>query len=185
MPVAVARKIEHRLALEGLDLDIQVRPVALTAEQVAEFNLPRVPIKETEQRAGRFEERHGEGAVELDALEALHPGLLRRILISEIERYHDGSLPSRANEMADETEAELNEITASVHDEHRAEIEALGASYAEMIARHAAEVGEWSRGAETIYESITERLEEEAPDLDEIEWPEPGEGNEELRSALR
>jgi hypothetical protein len=49
--------------------------------------LPRIPIKETEKRSEAFEQRHGEGATELDALEALHPGVLARILEQEIGRY--------------------------------------------------------------------------------------------------
>lgn len=41
MPVAVARKIEHRLYLKQLDLDIQVRQIALTADQCERYRLPR------------------------------------------------------------------------------------------------------------------------------------------------
>jgi hypothetical protein len=74
MPVAMARKIEHNLRTNAPDLDIQVRVVLLTKEQCEEYRLPRSPIKESERRAARFEERFGEGTTELDALEALHPG---------------------------------------------------------------------------------------------------------------
>jgi hypothetical protein len=56
MPVAVARKIEHTLYKDALNnLDIQVRPVVLTAEQCVQCRLPRTPIKETETRAATFE----------------------------------------------------------------------------------------------------------------------------------
>jgi hypothetical protein len=73
MPISVARKIEL-FARQGDDgLDIQLRPLVLTPEQVAEYDPPRIPIKDTDARKGRFEARHGDGAVELDALEALHP----------------------------------------------------------------------------------------------------------------
>src|SRR5262249_42167557 len=47
MPVAVARKIEFILRRDGLDLDIQLRPIALTCEQCLDYELPRTPIKET------------------------------------------------------------------------------------------------------------------------------------------
>jgi hypothetical protein len=40
--------------------------------------------------------KYGEGATELDALEALYPGVLRQILVGEIERYIDAGLDSRA-----------------------------------------------------------------------------------------
>ena len=97
MPVAVARKIEFLLQElhQGIDLDIQVRPVVLTAQQCEEYALPRTPIKETEKRGEAFEQRYGEGATELDALEALHPGVLARILEREIDRYYDATLARR------------------------------------------------------------------------------------------
>ncbi len=80
MPVAVARKIEHVLHTGRHDLKIQVRPIVLTLDQCERYRLPRKPIKDTERRAEVFEARFGEGATELDALEALHPGELARIL---------------------------------------------------------------------------------------------------------
>jgi hypothetical protein len=99
MPVACARKIEHRLRTDHLDLDIEVRPVALTYDQCRQYRLPRTPIKESELRADLFEKRFGEGATELDALEALHPGALRRILVDEIARYYDRSLNARVEKL--------------------------------------------------------------------------------------
>ena len=79
MPVAVARKIEFEIRSNDLDIDIQVRPIILTHKQCKKYRLPRTPIKETERRAAHFEARFGEGATELDALEALHPGELHGI----------------------------------------------------------------------------------------------------------
>ena len=96
MPLAVARKVEFLLRKEGHDLDIQVRPIALTYEQCNEYRLPRTPIKKSERRAAKFEERFGEGATELDALEALRPGELARILEREIARYYDDDLGARS-----------------------------------------------------------------------------------------
>src|SRR5829696_1873242 len=111
MPVAVARKIEHRLYVEGLHhLNIQVRPLVLTAQQCVVYALPRTPIKETERRGARFEERNGEGATELDALEALHSGALQRILSREIERYHDAGLAHRIREAAGPLGARIADI---------------------------------------------------------------------------
>jgi hypothetical protein len=96
MPVAVARKIEHELAVRELDLDIQVIPLALTRQQCIDLKLPRIPIKDSDRGKGRFEERHGEGATELDALEALHPGQLRQLILTELRRYYDDTLGDRA-----------------------------------------------------------------------------------------
>ncbi len=81
MPLACARKIEFTARSEGHDgLDIQVRPIALTEEQCRQYRLPRTPIKASETRREMFEQRFGAGATELDALEALHPGELARLL---------------------------------------------------------------------------------------------------------
>jgi hypothetical protein len=94
MPVAVARKIEWILSKDDLDLDIQLIPLALTKQQCIDLELPRAPIKETDRGKGKFEERHGEGATELDALEALHPGLLRQLILTEVQqlpRRHDAT----------------------------------------------------------------------------------------------
>jgi hypothetical protein len=65
--------------------------------------IPRTPLKETEPRKEGWEERHGEGANELDALEALHPGELGRMLVEEIERYYDDDL----QDQIDDTESGL------------------------------------------------------------------------------
>jgi hypothetical protein len=119
MPVAVARKIEWRLRQQNLErLDIQVRPIVLTHEQCIEYRLPRTPIKETERRAGRFEFRFGQGATELDALEALHPGTLELILLREIMRYRDAELDGEVVEVASEVAADLKRVSTSVHKRH-------------------------------------------------------------------
>ena len=78
MPVAVSRKMEYFVRTLGLSVDVRVFPVVLTLDQVHYYSLPRTPIKETERRRLGFETRHGEGAVELDALEALYPGNCKR-----------------------------------------------------------------------------------------------------------
>ena len=100
MPVAVARKIEFEIYRIGGGLDVQVRPILLTHDQCIQYRLPRTPIKDTEKRAAAFEARFGEGATELDALEALHPGELERILVREIGRYYDADLNDRIDDAA-------------------------------------------------------------------------------------
>jgi hypothetical protein len=178
MPVAVARKIEHRLRLKGLDLDIQVRPVALTLDQCREYRLPRTPIKDTERRKAGFEERHGEGATELDALEALHPGTLRRILQAEIERYHDATLDRRVQEATWRIESEIAEINKHIHEQHRAEVEELEAEWEAINAEHQRQLEQWRERAEPVWQVMAEECEFEAPDIDEIEWPEPEDADE-------
>jgi len=95
MPVAVARQIEFWREQYAPDAEIVLQPIALTREQVREYRLPRIPVKESDLRKAHFEERYGEGAVELDALEALHPGSLARIIRTAIEPYRDLNIGRR------------------------------------------------------------------------------------------
>ena len=59
------------------------------------YNLPRTPIKDTERRKDKFEQTFGVGATELDALEALHPGELARLLNAELDNWLDTGLQRR------------------------------------------------------------------------------------------
>ena len=110
MPVAAARKIEFFLQRYAPELDVTLQPIALTHAQCIEFQLPRTPIKESERRAAAFEHRFGEGATELDALEALHPGALRRTVEDEVERFHDATLGERVEQAVRAEQRELRRI---------------------------------------------------------------------------
>lgn len=85
MSIATARQLEY-WARDPDVLDIKLEPLALTREQVVGYKLPRTPIKETDLRRRGFEDRHGEGAVELDALEALYPGGLAKLVEAALTR---------------------------------------------------------------------------------------------------
>lgn len=87
MPVSVARKIEFLMQDEGLDNDVKLKQIVLTKEQCREFELPRTPIKKTEKRKAGFEDKYGAGATELDALEAVHPGTLKKIIETAVFPY--------------------------------------------------------------------------------------------------
>ena len=87
MPISVSRKIEYMI--QGKGYDVKLIPMMLTPEQCIEYDLPRTPIKAGNTRKDDFENRHGAGATELDALEALHPGEMESIITSEIENYFD------------------------------------------------------------------------------------------------
>jgi hypothetical protein len=173
MPVSVARKIEHRLRLKGLDLDIQVRPVALSLEQCRQYRLPRTPIKTTERRRAGFEQRFGEGATELDALEALHPGELAQILRREIGRYFDTGLDQRVRESAREIKNVVAGINQHVHAQHATNIDALEEEWQSIEAEHVRRIEQWRERAEPVWQAIAEELEEQAPNLDGVEWPGP------------
>jgi hypothetical protein len=167
MPVAVARKIEFELHKRGLQLDVQLRPIVLTHDQCIECALPRTPIKETERRAARFEERFGEGATELDALEALHPGLLREIVLAEVRRYWNPDHDEDVSETCEEIAARCAEVTRNARDRHRSEIDALTAQWQQIVAQMRA----WSDRAKPVWQAITESLEGNEPYVAGIEAP--------------
>jgi hypothetical protein len=125
MPVSMARKVEYEIDRRGADVDIQVRPIVLTHDQCIDYRLPRTPIKETEKRGAHFEKRFGEGATELDALEALHPGELRRILEREIRRYWNPNHDDQIDDAGSDFQALLREINGTVRAEFADELDAL------------------------------------------------------------
>jgi hypothetical protein len=171
MPVAAARKIEFRLYQEQLSgvLDIQVRPIMLTNDQCIEYRLPRTPIKDTEKRAEKFEERFGEGATELDALEALHPGEFERILTQEINRYYDDELDDRISDVAGEVQSDLDEVNDEVHREHAEAIKELKAEHKKALAA----IKAFEKKAKPILRRIEDDLSDQAPDLNAYDWPDP------------
>jgi hypothetical protein len=179
MPVAAARKIEWLLAKRGLDLDIELRPVALTKEQCVEFQLPRTPIKETDKLKSAFEKRHGEGATELDALEAIHPGVLRDLIITEVDRYYDHDLQDRVDAEESRISAVLRTVTQACVASHTASVEALREDYERIIG----ELKSWRQQAAPVWQRIAADLQKESPDLSEHYWPE-GEPGEEHPNPL-
>lgn len=164
----------------------KVRPVALTPEQCRHYRLPRTPLKETERRATAFEARFGAGATELDALEALYPGELRRILVREIERYYDNTLNDRVDESAHEFGDRLDEMRAGVIERHQAELDNIKVEYRAIINQCNAEVREVANrfgtpirnaavGFNAVQQAIAEELRVAAPDIMGAVEPEEGE----------
>ena len=134
MPKAVARKVEFTLAKFNFDADLQLIPLALTPDQCRHYRLPRTPIKDSNRSKDKFEQTFGVGATELDALEALHPGELARLLEAEIDNFLDGDLGRRVRLARGEEMIELNEIEAEVKAEHADEIAALEERFERITA---------------------------------------------------
>jgi hypothetical protein len=176
MPVAVARKIEFVLRSEYHDVDIQVRPVVLTHDQCVQYRLPRTPIKDSDKRAGNFEARFGAGATELDALEALHPGELARILEAEIERYYDDTLDDQIEEISADVQRDLDAITDEVHERHADAIKELKAEHKKAVAA----IKAFEKKAKPLLREIQKDLSDQVPDCNDYDWPDPSdfEGDE-------
>jgi len=78
MVTAVARKIEFMV--EGHDMDIKLTRLALNDDQIEQYQLPKAP-------------KHGEAVVELDALEAIYPGELGKLVEQALKPYYDEEKP--------------------------------------------------------------------------------------------
>jgi hypothetical protein len=167
MPVAVARKIEFELYRQELDKDVQVRHIILTHAQCVRYELPRTPTKDTDLRAPKFEARFGEGATELDALEALHPGVFGGIVRKEIERYWNPDHNREVQEQIREFERELNEVQDGVYAGHRDEINAFRAEVTALdrqlqpFNKQAAALRERMK---PVWQAMAEELEAEQPE---------------------
>jgi len=113
MPIAAARKIEHRHRHpENAHLDVRLRRIVLTQEQIDEFDLPKSPIDGL--------------SVELDALEAVRPGEFGRIVEEAIGQYHDPYLDEKVEEAFDVLQAKIDSANAAaITKAERLELDAL------------------------------------------------------------
>jgi len=109
MPVQVGRQTQYAIwyleeIAEEEAPNVKLEPIALTQEQVVDWELPRKPIKDEDLRKGSWEDRFGEGAVEVDALEARYPGRLGSLVRARVESLQDPSLRHVIGEAQEEAE---------------------------------------------------------------------------------
>ncbi|NHM25936.1 hypothetical protein G7K71_02705 [Desulfofundulus sp. TPOSR] len=185
MPVAVARQIEYWLNQYAPGLDVKLNPIVLTREQVEKHRLPRIPVKDSDRRKAHFEERYGEGAVELDALEALYPGELARIVAENIRRFRDEKLARKVQEAKREFERRLEEAWKKnvlpyrgKLDELREKVEIVARYYQDKLydlkCRMEDDLYEYSLELEELRQAVEKAVNEisvEAPELPEAETP--------------
>lgn len=179
MPQSMSAKLQYYNQRLGLNLDIKLYPVVLTPEQVRHYNLPATPAKGSlGVIERRFKERHHVGGfTELDALEALHPGALRSILVEELDRYYDHDLEEELASYRDSVQSELDETAEQVYAQHSDDIDtlktewlAIQEEFEERIASHT------SKRAE-LWQAICGELEQSTPDISD-EIPEAEEAEE-------
>jgi hypothetical protein len=142
MAAAIARQVEFWLHRYAPEADIKLTSLALTHDQVVTYRLPRKMLQESDTRKRGFEERFGEGACELDALEALRPGELGRLVRAAIAPYRDPTLRDRLHDAADEAqelaEEAWDERLAPLREERDAierDVRRLIADYTEDLQR--------------------------------------------------
>ena len=185
MPTAVARKLEFFLRTQnGHHVpDVKLFPICLSIDQVREYQLPRTPIKDSEKRKNGFENRFGEGAVELDALEALHPGSLAEIVCSWLDRYFDHDLQERVGEVRRNLEENLSEVRDLVIAEHEEEIDQLRKEWAAIRKQYDSKIKAFSKKVTSLIDRVSEELENNTPDLESFPIPEAEHANE-IEQAL-
>jgi len=130
MPCAAARKLEFLTT--DTSLDIKLTRLLLNREHVERFKLPRIPIKESERRAAAFEANYGEGAVELDALEALRPGKLSRVVSEALGHYYSGDAAREARLKERELQQAIRRDVSRISARYADQIEALQAMNLEL-----------------------------------------------------
>ncbi len=175
MPVSAARKIEFflRNLPDGNHFNVQLLPVVLTHEQCQGYGLPRTPIKETELRAGKFEERFGAGQTELDALEALYPGSLTSILKKYIQRYYDTTLNYRVEQWEFRRMEDLQEREQEILNKYQEEIDEIEDEFYRLRAELQDRMEGFTEKARTLWQAVQNDLAENAPEIDSDEIPEP------------
>src|SRR5215208_2137410 len=121
MPKQMARHMEfwsERYGTEGT-YDIRVEPIVMTAEQAEKY--PAAPDT---------------GAVELDAMEELDPGLLRRIVRDNVSQFRDFDLEERVDEQEEAAKEVVKEAVDEVISEERGAIEDIKAEAEDIYARY-------------------------------------------------
>jgi hypothetical protein len=142
MPVAVARQIQYYIGRYAEDRDVKLMPVALTKVQVQFYKLPRKPIKESDGSKKAFEERFGEGATELDALESLHPGELATLVRGALGPYRDATLEDRILEARNDAEELVRRRWQEATQEARGQLNAERERAEEILRRYRERVKE-------------------------------------------
>jgi hypothetical protein len=131
MPRQMARQMQFWIERYAAECDIRIEPIVMTAEQARKY--PAAPDT---------------GAVELDAMEAIDPGRLERIVRRAITPFRDRDLSRR--------------LAATRQDAHVA----IGEEFETVCADELAELREIEVAAWAIYERGRETLEEVARDID-------------------
>jgi hypothetical protein len=158
MPKAVARQIEYWLKFYDLDFDVKLIPVVLTEDQVQRYGLPRKPITESDRRKKNFEDENGEGAVELDALEALYPGKLRQIVKESILEFRDDDLEDEFDQAQSNLEDNLSEAWRQHVDPYQDDLDEIEEDTQEIVRGYNDELLELNSKMQDDLKPIKERL---------------------------
>jgi hypothetical protein len=161
MSPGFSRKLEFRLTHpDAADLDIQVRRIVLTKEQIDEYDLPPSPFEG--------------GGIELDALEATHPGELERIVEEEVNRYRDPDLDDKVAEAFEAFQVEVDDDNAAlVTDEEQQQLDEIDSEQHAATDEYNARLEALNERAKPIFKAIEERMDAQDPPTFIAPEPEP------------
>jgi len=161
MPEKIARQLEW--FTQDTDLDIKLEQIALTKDQVEFYELPPVPLKKKDSKLSGFIEKMGvEFGSELDALEALHEGEFKKIVVEAVEKLMDKELFQKAKEVEKKNEEVLEKVWQGIRNEHDDEIKEVEELYEEIKEQF---IDEMERLEEEM-KPFKEKLEAKADELD-------------------
>jgi hypothetical protein len=173
MPVQVARHLEYWRQHYAPDSDIKLDNLVLTKEQIKLYNLPSNTDKKKK------------GAVELDALEAIVPGELEKIVRAAIAPYLDESIDDRLDEAKRKAEKnaqqkwsrlmaphkqtleELNEQVNEIREKYQKLLERELEPFKEPLARLEGDV---EQAASKFRANLPDRPTQEVREQNEQEW---------------
>jgi hypothetical protein len=182
MPVSIARQAQFWAEQLGIGAALTLHPVALTRGQVEEYSLPRVPVRldkhgQPDRRGRNFEAVNGDGVVELDALEALHPGELARVVRQAVQPYVDRDLERRLGRTRREAQQAIGDTwtlaTAELDDELsgvQTDIGEVIASYRDRLVALARDLREDLAPHQRRLDTLASRVADAAEAL-EVELP--------------
>jgi hypothetical protein len=170
MPIQVARHSQFGCwelteVAKEVAPEIMVDNAALTREQIDRLNLPPIP---------------GTNKTEIDALEALHPGELRRILESRIEALQDPDLTQKIQNAREEAQETVRDEVDSIMEEHHERLQEIQREAQEVVDRYRHYYRSLGEKMAERYRRLGERYERHIADLKE----EAEEKHAEIEEAL-
>lgn len=136
---SAARRVEYLVAKHLGELDMSnrviVKQIMLTKKQVEAYGLPFTPMKASEKRADKFLDAMGvDGAVEIDAMLALHPDEFEAIIEGAFETYSDLEKLAEAGKVAKQLRKDMREQIDKIKGKYKKEVEAVKKMFEQIEA---------------------------------------------------
>jgi len=106
----IQSRLREMLAYDDMDSQLEVKPIALTMDQIEHYQPPENPAKLTDTRAPDYVAEHGYSSWEVDALE---PSVLDEVITDSIESVIDVEM----YEEIEEKEADVKERMGKLIDD--------------------------------------------------------------------